>query len=121
MTRIVFNFVARIRNLIVGFVPIFAAAIIAAVNTVTDRSPKGYAFAVGTAFLTVFVSPAFQSAELKAKVIPPTLDEQIAAGVEKALRQHAPAAPVVVDPTLVAVDRPAVEAVQVVDPAAPVH
>lgn len=113
MTRIVYNLVVRIRNLVVGFLPIFAAAVIAAVNTVTDRSPKGYAFAVATALLTVFVSPAFQSAETKAKIVPPTIQEQIAAAVEKALAASQPAG---VAPSTAAVDPVAPD----VDPAAPI-
>lgn len=88
MTRILYNLAVRIRNLVVGFVPIFLAVAIAVVNTVTDRSPKGYAFAVVTALATVFVSPAFQAAELKAKIVPPSVEDIVAAKVEAALRAY---------------------------------
>lgn len=111
MTRIVYNFAVRVRNLIVGFVPIVLAAVIAAINTVTDKSPKGYAFAALTALATVFVSPAFQGAELKAKIVPPSLEQIVAAQVEAALRAHDPQS---VAPSTVAVDPARV------DPAAPI-
>lgn len=80
MTALI-NFFIRVRNLVVAEMPFWIGVVIAAVNTVVDRSPRGYALAVGIALLHFVVSPGFEQAALKAKVV----DPQLVAAVEAAL------------------------------------
>lgn len=75
------NLVIRLRNLIVAEIPLWTGVVVAAVNTATDRTPKGYAAAVAVASLRFFVSPAFEHAALKVKVVDPKFVNE----VEKAL------------------------------------
>lgn len=76
MTALI-NFFIRLRNLVVAEVPFVLGIVLAAVNTAIDRSLRGYAVAVGIALLHFVVSPAFEQAALKAKVVDPKLVEAV--------------------------------------------
>lgn len=104
MTRTLYNLVARIRNLVVHEFPLALAAVVAALTAATGSTPKGYAVAAGIALLRFGVSPAFQATALRAKILPPTIDEIVAAKVEAALRAYDAAHPASVAPSTVAVD-----------------
>lgn len=75
------NLFIRIRNLVVAEVPFWIGVVIAAVNTSTDRTPKGYVAAAAIASLHFVVSPAFEQAALKVKLV----DPKFVNDVEKAL------------------------------------
>lgn len=75
------NLFLRLRNLIVAEVPFWIGVVVAAVNTATDRTPKGYLAAAAVASLHFVVSPAFEQAALKEKVVDPKFVNE----VEKAL------------------------------------
>lgn len=80
MTALI-NFFIRLRNLFVAETPFWIGVVIAAVNTATTHTAAGYITAVGIALLHFVVSPAFEQAALKAKVV----DPQLVAAVEAAL------------------------------------
>lgn len=88
------NAVIRLRNLLVHEMPLFVAALIAALNAVQVHSLAAYGAAAATAALRFVVSPAFESAALKSKVIDPALIEAVSNALvarEEARRaMHAP-------------------------------
>lgn len=106
------NFFVRVRNLVVHEFPVLLAVVIAAANAATDHSVKGYAVAVAVAALRFAVSPAFEQAALKQKIVDPKLVESVLAAINA--RQTVATAfaadsfngtdtnPVPVDPTVVA-------------------
>lgn len=75
------NLFLRLRNLVVAEVPFWIGVVVAATNTVAHRTPYGYASAVLIASLHFVVSPAFEQAALKEKVV----DPKFVNDVEKAL------------------------------------
>lgn len=96
------NLFIRLRNLIVAEVPFWIGVVIAAVNTSTDRTPKGYVAAAAVASLHFVVSPGFKQAELKAKVVDPKLVEDVLAAINAREAVQAAFATDPADPTVVA-------------------
>jgi hypothetical protein len=100
--RVVKNALIRVRNLVVHEFPLLGAVAIAAVNTATDHSPKGYVVAVGVALLRFVSSPAFEAKAVEEKAISPKL----IAAVQAVLASQAAAQAI----PAVSVDVPVVEA-----------
>lgn len=79
------NFLIRLRNLVVHEFPAIVAVAIAAATAATGATPVGFVVAVVVALLRFVVSPAFASAAVKERVIPPTVAELVEAEVAKRL------------------------------------
>lgn len=71
------NAIIRLRNLLVHEFPLFFAALIAGLNAAQGHSTVAYGAAAATAALRFVVSPAFESAALKSKVVDPALIEAV--------------------------------------------
>lgn len=102
--RVVRNAITRVRNLIVHELPVIGAVALAAENTATDRSVRGYAVAVGIALLRLAVSPAFTAKAIEEKAISPKL----VAAVEALLAQRQAEAKAATDAAIAAANAPVV-------------
>lgn len=86
------NFLIRVRNLVVHEFPVIVAVVIAAATAAAGATPAGFVVAVAVALLRFVVSPAFTSAAVKDRVIPPTVAELVNIAVaEKLAALEAPA------------------------------
>lgn len=95
MLRLIQNLIIRARNLLVAEFPLMLGVALAAAAA-ASATPVLIVPAVLAAMLRFVVSPAFKTAALKAKVIPPTLAELVEAEVERRLAEiDAKTAPVV--------------------------